>query len=236
MARMPLTVRLPLPTVSHLPFKEPCSNMLQAFMLPHELFAAIWNHYPATLKKCIVEGEETLRTFWRSNAGHRSFQHFLAWRTYPTMIHVAFPLRFMATMSPSRASNKSWAQGMTVFSWSSLVGVGGNSRQTISHLQLLGEVARSRKEPSPWYSRVLLYNSCLEFIMAASWNLARQGLARQEDTWIWHHSKYSKCFCFVWLCSLQRMFLAKYKIRKSDLQNFSTIPHILIGTWKVGFL
>lgn len=123
MARMPLSVRLPLPTVSHLPFKEPCSNMLQAFMLLHELFAAIWNHYPHTWKKCIVEGEETLRTFWRSNAGHPAFSSS-GLEDIPDYDSCCVPIGFHGDDVPITGINKSRAQGMTVFSWSSLVGVG----------------------------------------------------------------------------------------------------------------
>ena len=123
MLKMPLRVCIPLPTLSQLPFREPCSSLQQAFLLPHELFASIWSSYPSTWKKCVVPDEQVLESFWRHNENHPAFDA-ADFHGIPDFRRRCVPIGLHGDDVPITGVGKAWAQQQTVFSWSSLIATG----------------------------------------------------------------------------------------------------------------
>ncbi|CAL1161863.1 unnamed protein product [Cladocopium goreaui] len=60
--------KLPQPFVVQLPYKK--GNQMQKLLLPHELFASIYQHYYDTFQNVLVGPPGYLQEFWRTNKEH----------------------------------------------------------------------------------------------------------------------------------------------------------------------
>ena len=115
--------KLQEPFVQHLHFAEPFGDATQSFLLPHETFAAIYNHYPEFFKKAVVPSTEHLKQFWQEVDDHplmlghpvKQRAEYNKW---------AVPLSLHGDGVPVTGIGKVWLKLMTVFSFSSLVAVG----------------------------------------------------------------------------------------------------------------
>lgn len=123
MARIPFKVKIPVSMSASLPFKMPLRWLRQSFLLPHELFAAIWNFYPHTWAKYIKPSAERVAQFWDANFGHPAMQTHSV-RLRPDLREKAVPISFHGDDVPITGVGKSWCNQMTTFSWTSLVGAG----------------------------------------------------------------------------------------------------------------
>ena len=120
---VPYKIDVPKPMSTRLPFKSPLDSLTQGILLPHELFACIYNHYKATWDQCILPSTERLKLFWFTNRDHpamtgslvQSIENYDSW---------VIPLCLHGDDVPITGVGKSWCQQMTVFSWSSLTGLG----------------------------------------------------------------------------------------------------------------
>ena len=115
--------QLPNVFYADVPFKDPWNFQEQGFLLPHELFAAIYNHYPDTWEKTIVPDTHTLHEFWNSVDSHpQMLNHPI--KTRPNWKDYAVPIGLHGDGVPITGVGKVWCKLMTIFSWSSLVGKG----------------------------------------------------------------------------------------------------------------
>ena len=120
---IPYNIHVPRPMFTRLPFKSPLDSLTQGMLWPHELFAVIYEHYKATWSQCILPSTERLNLFWETNKNHpamagskvQTIENYESW---------VVPLCLHGDDVPITGVGKSWCQQMTVFSWSSLIGLG----------------------------------------------------------------------------------------------------------------
>ena len=97
-----------------LPYKQPVGEVLQSMMLPHELFSAIFTHYPATWTKSMHSSHEACEHFWTSMEGHPAVTDGLKnGRNFKTH---CVPLALHGDGVPLTAIGKGWQQTVTNFS------------------------------------------------------------------------------------------------------------------------
>ena len=69
--------KLPKAHLFKLPLKGHADDVLQAMILPHELFFMIYNHYPDTWSRSILPDNDmgNVENFWNAVDGHPSLTH-----------------------------------------------------------------------------------------------------------------------------------------------------------------
>ena len=111
-----------------IPYKHSILGMITEttkMLLPHELFSAIYNHYPKMWKECICPSAETCLRFWSCVRGGLQFaQHPVSAMTDLSKV---IPLRFHGDGTPASGAGKSWGKMVDIFSLSSMLVVGGSS-------------------------------------------------------------------------------------------------------------
>ena len=123
MQRIPYEIKVPDPFVEKLPFKSPLNSLSQGFLLPHELFAAIWEWYPNTWNKYILPNKPKLQEFWNRNMDHPSMaSHSVKDRENFSTLCVPFSLH--GDDVPVTGVGKIWWSMMTTFSICSMVATG----------------------------------------------------------------------------------------------------------------
>ena len=123
MNRIPYQIHVPKPLSVKIPFKKPLNKLDQAILLPHELFASIWEWYPETWSKAVLPSKPALRDFWKSNETHPIMEsHDL--KTRENYSDWAIPLSLHGDDVPITGVGKAWVSAMTTFSMCSLVAKG----------------------------------------------------------------------------------------------------------------
>ena len=123
MQRIPYAIKIPKPFTLSLPFKKPYKQLDQGFLLPHELFASIFEWYPKTWTKSVVPSQASLRNFWKTNINHPTMrthdlkdrENFQEW---------AVPISLHGDDVPITGVGKAWVSQMTTFSICSMVARG----------------------------------------------------------------------------------------------------------------
>ena len=111
--------RLPSAFLQRLPFKAPLQTLLQAFLLPHMLFSAIYHSYPDTWRQCICPDAKRVEEFWRSVEGSPCVVAAIkAKRNFRQRL---IPLALHGDGVPVTGLGKGWVQTVTNFSWYSLL-------------------------------------------------------------------------------------------------------------------
>ena len=111
--------RLPSAFLQRLPFKAPLQTLLQAFLLPHMLFSAIYHSYPDTWRQCICPDAKRVEEFWRSVEGSPCVVAAIkAKRNFRQRL---IPLALHGDVVPVTGLGKGWVQTVTNFSWYSLL-------------------------------------------------------------------------------------------------------------------
>ena len=123
MAKAEKVSSLPDPYRLSIPFAPALGEVLQGILLPHEMFSAIFHHYPNTFKKCILNSEDSLNAFWNSVSQHPQM------RGHPVKEIEGYkkrciPLGMHGDGVPIVGLGKGWSRVMSLFSWYSLVGQG----------------------------------------------------------------------------------------------------------------
>lgn len=120
---IPYKIQIPEVTGCSIPFKAGLNSLWQSFLLPHQLFAAIYEHYPGAWSKSIMPSAARLRQFWSTNISHPTMTgNPLADRA--DLRDRIIPISFHGDDVPITGVGKSWCSQMTVFSWSSQIGFG----------------------------------------------------------------------------------------------------------------
>ena len=121
MKTLPLEIHIPKPTLTQLPFK--CGNLLQGFLLPHELFLCIYHFYPATWRLSVVPSDDRLEEFWQTNTHHPAMTEMKISQK-PGYRRRCVPISLHGDDVPITGVGKVWCQLLTVFSWSAMTGLG----------------------------------------------------------------------------------------------------------------
>ena len=119
--------KLPESLLVQLPFK--LKNYLQSFMLPHELFANLYLHFPSAWQKIFTpQGPEQLQTFWARFRHHPSMQgHEVL--SVPGFDSCCIPCNFHGDAAPVVGRGKVWTKMLLVLSWTGCLAE-GNSQET----------------------------------------------------------------------------------------------------------
>ena len=125
MSRCMPQAKLPEPFLFKLPFREPVGLLLQACLLPHQLFAAIYHNYKATWTKCIVKSEQVCESFWKTMAGHPAVVPEMTSRA--NFYKRCIPFALHGDGVPLTGVGKSWQHMITDFSFYSLLGEGSTA-------------------------------------------------------------------------------------------------------------
>ena len=120
---LPFKVHVPAAMPTRLPFRAPLHSLTQGILMPHELFSCIFHYYRDTWNKCILPSSERLQRFWSTNRLHPAMQSSKL-QSIDNYSALVVPICFHGDDVPITGVGKGWAQSMTVFSWSSLIGVG----------------------------------------------------------------------------------------------------------------
>ena len=127
-----LLTKLSAPMLSHaqsmhsFPMKHPRAGSFthgQKLMLPHEVFANIYEHYPSTFRDKILGGEGELQKFWRSMRGSPLHDGHEV-RDRPSYDTMAVPVSVHGDGVPVAGIAKAWCKSVDTWSWSSLVSQG----------------------------------------------------------------------------------------------------------------
>jgi hypothetical protein len=112
---------------TRVPMKNPTNDITllrdQAMLLPHEVFACIYAHYPAIWKSSIIGEDGRIEEFWNSMQTNPNFdEHPVSqMQGYRSK---AIPLSMHGDGVPVTGVGKSWSKSVDVFSWSSMLGAG----------------------------------------------------------------------------------------------------------------
>lgn len=120
------TSQLPAALVVQLPFSGKYGLQTQSVLVPHEMFAVIYNEYPNSWRKIMVPDSDKLNDFWTAMEthpnmlGHPNQTRF----DYKTK---CIPLALHGDEVPVTGRGKCWCKSMLTFQWLSLVGLGGTA-------------------------------------------------------------------------------------------------------------
>ena len=95
----------------------------QPLILPHVLFADMYNKYPAAFAKRVCPSRERLLEFWDAMADNpQLMEHPVT--TRPNYKTRAVPISLHGDAVPVTGVGKAWSRSLDLFSWCSLLGVG----------------------------------------------------------------------------------------------------------------
>jgi hypothetical protein len=119
---------LPVGLDVQIPFKQ--GLKLQRILLPHEMFAAIFTHYPEAWCRVINPEASKLVSFWQAQATHPNMEGnpIKSRGDYQTK---CIPLGFHGNEVPMTGKGKCWCKSMLTFEWCSLLGVGSTCERMI---------------------------------------------------------------------------------------------------------
>lgn len=113
--------KLPEPLEIKLPFKG-MVDQLQHIILPHKLFAEIFNSYSGAWAHSILPSRERLAEFWSSAEHHPSMNGHAA-KTKPDWKLWTIPLGWHGDEVPVTGRGKIWCKMMVTFEWFSLLAI-----------------------------------------------------------------------------------------------------------------
>ena len=91
--------------------------------MPHELFSAIYHHYPVAWKRSVVPDTSELKSFWTEMQQHPQLQDHPMLNRSNYKTH-AVPLGLHGDGVPISGIGKGWVQLLDTWNWSSLVASG----------------------------------------------------------------------------------------------------------------
>ena len=107
--------KLPDPFVIQLPYKK--GNHMQKFLLPHEVFASIFDNYYETFQNVLVGPPGYLQDFWRTAKQHPCLS------LHPAVADTSkqIPIGMHGDGVPITGKGKIWCRSAWVYSWASLL-------------------------------------------------------------------------------------------------------------------
>ena len=118
----------------YIPFKKHWSMInhghemrRQSMLLPHELFAAMYEHYPDQFHERFLGGDQTnLRRFWTSMAGNPQLEENAALKARPNYRSHCVPISLHGDGVPVVAVGKTWAKSADIYSMAGVLSRGSN--------------------------------------------------------------------------------------------------------------
>ncbi len=97
-----------------------------SMMLPHELFSAMYHHYPGAFRDKLVGPPDALQSFWRAmQETPRLRSHPV--RDRPDYMEKCVPISCHGDGTPTVGLGKAWGKLMNIFGWSSLLAHGSTA-------------------------------------------------------------------------------------------------------------
>ena len=117
--------RLPKQFFATINFKQPYNRTLQAMLLPHVQFSAIFHKYEAAWQKIILPSQNKLREFWNlQKAAHPACLEHPILNSTHGFERKMVPLALHGDGTPVVGIGKIWSRQLTIFSFNSLLGSG----------------------------------------------------------------------------------------------------------------
>ena len=195
----PFKLLIPEPISCKLQFKRPLNWLAQCMLLPHQLFSWIYHEFKATWDKTILPSTERLQTFWSTNRLHPAFAASKVGQV-PSFDEKVIPICFHGDDVPITGLGKSWAAGMTMFSWSSMVGLG----TTKEMMYLIFGIFEKFREVSADQAQ----DTYGQFFIMLTWSLHwlflglwpdRDWLGKKNFGFCW--ATFGLCFLFTVFCA-----------------------------------
>ena len=190
------------PFLVHLPYKKK-KIPLQKMLLPHELFASIYEGYPDTFHNVLVGPPESLATFWSTNLLHPAMQG------HPCLGDMSrkIPLAMHGDGVPITGLGKIWSKTAWVYSWCSLL----SDTATKDKQFLIGMVWDTLQGPHTMEK--------FHEVVAWSFKYLQLGIWPMED-----HEGKPHLFMHIFF------LVAKYPMHHSYAPLFQHIPRYSAGT------
>ena len=120
------TTSLPKPMQEGINFASPLGLQQQTILYPHEVFACIYEKYPATWQRSVVPSTHRLHQFWEETAEHpQMLGHPVSLRSDHR--EKCVPLAIHGDGVPITGIGKSWCKLATSFLWFSLLTTGSTT-------------------------------------------------------------------------------------------------------------
>ena len=119
--KLPMGFQLTMPFKGRVPGHW--HDVAQKILLPHELFAHMWDKERAAFHQLLLGGDGQLQRFWASMAGSPQFQEHPIHRV-ENFQDKAIPLSIHGDGVPITGVGKSWSKSCDIYSWTSLLGGG----------------------------------------------------------------------------------------------------------------
>ena len=148
-----------------LPFKAPWQKQLSTMLLPHQLFANLFHNYGAVFEQIVVPNRRALTEFWSLQRNHPAFEsHPLVGAPGFDPSHT-IPISLHGDGTPVVGIGKIWSRQLTTFTWTSMVGQPGLTKETLFPIFFFFDETDK--------------DSCKEFFKVLSWSIN----SLQEGVW-----------------------------------------------------
>ena len=127
------TCRLPKQFFAANNFKKPYYRTLQAMLLPHVQFSAIFHKYKAAWQKMILPNQDKLKEFWNLQKAHPACLEHPVLNSTRGFERKMAPLALHGDGTPVVCIGKIWSRQLTIFSFNSLLG-SGTTKDTQCHI------------------------------------------------------------------------------------------------------
>ena len=118
---------LPLPHRERMRFKAPLGEQVQEILLPHEFFAALYEH-DATFHKVVVPEPDICKKFWKAQkaAKHPALDGHPLQHLNDEHLNMVVPISLHGDEVPVTGIGKQWSRKIVNFSWHSMVSTTSN--------------------------------------------------------------------------------------------------------------
>ena len=121
--------KLPKPFYATVPCAKPWDEQIQGMMLPHEVFSAIYHHYPRAWKQRILPDTTELKQFWAEMQDHPQFENDPMMQRRGWMNRMV-PIGLHGDAFPCTGIGKGWTKLMDTWNWTSML-VRGSTLNTV---------------------------------------------------------------------------------------------------------
>ena len=125
-------VLLSPPSHCYLPYVDQQKPIFQSMILPHVLFADLFEKYKATWESEILPDPLQLKQFWKLQEKHPSYTGHAISKRKDAEFCVPFLLHGDGT--PVTGIGKIWSKQLTIFSITSILGAGGSTKESLFHV------------------------------------------------------------------------------------------------------
>ena len=129
--KVPAGFQVDVPVRGHQP--GTWKNETQHMLLPHVLFAHMWENEEQAFQQFIQGGPGQIEAFWNEMAASPQLANHPL-RHVPDYQHVAIPIAIHGDGVPVTGVGKSWSKSCDIYSWASLLGGGRMALKEGGHI------------------------------------------------------------------------------------------------------